>query len=106
MTPDSTLNTQHSTLPKRVPFDSLVLAAVVHELPPYVGGKVQRIVQPNPLTIMLGLYAGSAEAYLLLSCDPLFYRAHLTSKRPSGLGEPPAFCMALRSRLEGGRVVG
>jgi predicted ribosome quality control (RQC) complex YloA/Tae2 family protein len=88
----------------RIPYDSLTLAAVTRELQAFVGAKVQRIVQLDEHTVVLGLYPGGGEGYLLLSCDPTFFRAHLITKRPGGQGQPPAFCMALRSRMEGGRV--
>ncbi|MFY9234814.1 MAG: NFACT family protein [Fimbriimonadaceae bacterium] len=87
----------------RIPFDSLTLAAVAHELRPFVGAKVQRIVQTSPHDVVLCLYR-KGEGCLLLSCDPNFARTHLIAKRPAGAGEPPGFCMALRSRLDNGVI--
>jgi predicted ribosome quality control (RQC) complex YloA/Tae2 family protein len=91
--------------PLRIPYDSLVLSAVAAELQVYVGGKVQRISQPDEDTIGFALYAGGAEAYLLLSCDPQFARAHFITKRPANQPQPPQFCSALRSRLDGAKLV-
>lgn len=92
-----------SSLPK-IPFDSFVLSAVVAELRPYVGGKVQNVRQPTDTEIVLGLYANGHEAVLLLSCHPVFARTHLITKRPGNQPSPPQFLTALRSRIDGARV--
>jgi predicted ribosome quality control (RQC) complex YloA/Tae2 family protein len=85
----------------RIPFDSLTLAAVTHELQGFVGARIQRITQPDPHAVVLELYGPAGVGWLLLSCDPVFYRAHLITRKPQGhRGEPPAFCMALRSRID------
>ncbi|MGV3616851.1 MAG: Rqc2 family fibronectin-binding protein [Fimbriimonas sp.] len=89
----------------RIPYDSFVLAAVVAELRPYVGGKVQNVRQPTDTEVVFGLYAGGHEAMLLLSCHPLFARAHLVTKRPANQASPPQFVSALRARIEGGRLL-
>jgi predicted ribosome quality control (RQC) complex YloA/Tae2 family protein len=89
---------------RRIPFDSLTLAAVVHEAQSLVGGKVQRIVQPDPLTVVLSVYSGGAERNFLLSCDPEFARAHLVSLSPRTGAEPPGFCASLRAHIQGARL--
>lgn len=89
----------------KIPFDSFTLAAVVAELRSYVGGKVQNVRQPTDTEIVLALYANGREAVLLLSCHPLFARAHLITKRPGNQPSPPQFLSALRSRIDGGRLV-
>lgn len=87
----------------RVPFDSLTLAAVAHELQPLVGARVQRVVQPSPMELVLGLYRQS-EHYLLLSADPAYARAHLIARRPAKMDEPPAFGREVRSRIADARL--
>jgi predicted ribosome quality control (RQC) complex YloA/Tae2 family protein len=65
-----------------------------------VGKTVQKVVQPDRSTVLVGLSRG----WLLLSCDAQLGRAHLTSK-PAGTGDsPPAFCMLLRKELVGARL--
>jgi predicted ribosome quality control (RQC) complex YloA/Tae2 family protein len=87
----------------RIPYDSLTLSAVTWELQPFVGGKVQRISQPDEFTIGIGLYSKESGAgMLLISCHPQFARAYLTTKRLANQPLPPTFCSTLRSRLEGG----
>lgn len=88
----------------KVPYDGLVLAAVVAELQEYVEGRVQKIVQPDANTIGLSIYAGRHEAFFLLSCHPVFARAHFTTRRLGTLPNPPGFLSALRARIESGRV--
>jgi len=84
----------------RIPFDSLCLAAITHELQSLVGTKLQRVNQIDPSTIVLGLYRGSGEAYLLLSCDPEFARAHFVTRRPPTDPEPLLFRTTLRQKLD------
>ena len=88
----------------RIPFDSECLAAVAEELRAYIGGKVQGVRQPNDTDVLLALYNGG-EAWLLVSTSAEFARAYLTTRRPSNLPVPPAFCATLRARLEGERLV-
>jgi predicted ribosome quality control (RQC) complex YloA/Tae2 family protein len=90
--------------PIRVPYDSLVLEAVVGELQAYVGGRVQNVRQPDEHTVGLALYAGGGEAMFLLSCHPEFARAHFVAKRLGNQPLPPTFCATLRSRIDGGTL--
>jgi len=87
----------------RIPFDSLTLSAVVWEMQPFVGGKVQRVSQPDEFTVGIGMYSKEAGAgMLLISCHPQNARAYLTTKRLANQPNPPTFCSTLRARLEGG----
>lgn len=89
---------------RHTPYDSLVLAAVVAEGQEWVGARVQKVWQPDPLTIVLSLYYG-AERWLLISADAETARAHLVSRRPEAVGDMPAFCATLRKSVTDGRVV-
>lgn len=88
----------------KVGFDSVCLAAVVDECQALVGGRLQRILQIDPLTVSFGIYQGQ-EQWLLLSADPVWARAHLTARRPEGIKPPPLFCVELRRRVTDARVV-
>lgn len=91
----------------RIPFDSLTLASVVHELQEFVGAKVQRISQPSETEVVFELYGGSAGVgHLLISCHPEFARAHLSTRKPGNPTSPPQFLTALRSRIGISRVMG
>lgn len=62
------------------------------------GRPVQKIVQPDDTTVMLGLRGG----WLLVSADARAGRMHLVDGKPPGTGEAaPAFCMLLRKELMG-----
>lgn len=63
-----------------------------------VGRSVQKVVQPDDTTVLLGLRGG----WLLVSADPRAGRMHLVDGKPPGTGEAaPAFCMLLRKELIG-----
>ncbi len=87
----------------RIPFDSLCLAAVLHELQPLIGAKVQKWQQVNPTTIVAELYAGRAY-YLWISWDAEFARLTL-GPPPSTKGELSPLISELRKRSGGGRLV-
>jgi predicted ribosome quality control (RQC) complex YloA/Tae2 family protein len=83
-------------------FDSLILTAVRDELGrTLVGGKIEKITQPDPLEIVLRFYHAGHKHDLLLSCDPVNARAHLTFARRDNPPTPPPFCSVLRKYLDG-----
>ncbi|MBV6457604.1 MAG: putative protein YloA [Fimbriimonadaceae bacterium] len=85
---------------KRLPFDSLGVRAVVHELQPWIGARAQKFVQRDDLTVQMQLYKGGA-AWLLLSADPDFPRLHLSTRLKKLDASGPTFATELRRRLEG-----
>ena len=87
--------------PRAIPFDSLNLYAVLTECGVLIGGRLQEIRQPTPLTIVLHLYAQRQEYRLLLSADPQFARLHLISRKLPNAPTPPPFCQSLRKHIEG-----
>ncbi len=100
------MSTQKGSLPLRVPFDSLTLAAVAAELRPLlIGGQIQDIRQPEPMELLLAIRSQGRSLTLLLSSDARFARVHLTTERRLNSPTPSAFCIALRRYLESGRIV-
>jgi len=87
---------------KRVPFDSFCLAAAVTEMQSLIGGRVQKIVGIQPLTLSLGVYR-QEEEWLTLSAHADFARAHLGRRPPRGENHP--FALEARRRLLDGRIV-
>ena len=87
----------------RIPYDAITLRAIVAELTPYVGGKVQRIVQPESTTICLELYGGPDRGVgnFLISCHAEHFRMHFVTRRHPNPSEAPTFCMSIRARLDG-----
>ncbi len=87
----------------RIPFDSLTLAAVISELQPLAGAKLQRVTQIDDLTVNLELYARGLH-WLTISADPQFSRIHRVSRRPEGVSPLPAFGLMLRTKLQNSRL--
>ena len=84
--------------------DGLSLYAVSHELSALVGGKVDKIQQPERDTLLLTIRNRGSSLRLLLCAHPENGRVQLTEASFSNPPEPPAFCMLLRKRLTGCRV--
>jgi predicted ribosome quality control (RQC) complex YloA/Tae2 family protein len=88
-------------------FDTLTLAAVVDELRAALsGGRIQRAILANQLSIALEVYAQRRRHNLILSAHPQFARVHLSASRPSrGIeGEPPLLLL-LRKYVVGGHII-
>ncbi|MBX3117659.1 MAG: NFACT family protein [Fimbriimonadaceae bacterium] len=90
---------------KKIPFDSLCLAAVCAELQVLIGGKLQRIIQPSWDVVVLGIYAGGEERHLSLCVHPMFGRIHLISSRGRNPADIPHLCRTMRAKLDGARVM-
>jgi predicted ribosome quality control (RQC) complex YloA/Tae2 family protein len=91
-----------------MPFDALTIAAVRQELEDnVVGGRVQNVVMPGPLTVALELYrGGTGRINLILSAHPQHARAHLISSTPSRDPEQhPPLLLLLRKYVRGGTLL-
>jgi predicted ribosome quality control (RQC) complex YloA/Tae2 family protein len=88
-------------------FDAQTLAAVVAELQPtIVGGRIQRILQPDTLSIGLEIYSHRQRHALLLSAHPRLARVHLvTDKLSRGVEHASPLLLLLRKYLVGGRII-
>lgn len=91
---------------KRIPFDSLTLCAVVAEAQAYIGGKVQRIWQPDESTVVFAIYRNGREAMFLLSCHPTYFRCHFVTKRASNPQPFPQLLTALRAHVADSHLTG
>jgi predicted ribosome quality control (RQC) complex YloA/Tae2 family protein len=78
-----------------------IVGELTHAL---VGGYIQKIHQPRPLTLTIDIRAPGQTGSLLVCVDPRFARLHLTAQKLENPATPPPFCSFLRSRLEGGRI--
>ena len=85
--------------------DGLSLAAVCCELSCLVGGKIDKVNQPERDLLLLGVRAGGANHKLLLSAAADNCRVQLTKTAPPNPMDPPMFCMLLRKRIMGGRIL-
>ena len=88
-----------------MPLDGLTLGFVSRELAHrLVGGRVDRVQQPERDELHLLIRSQGENLRLLLCASAHHARAHLTSLNKSNPMEPPMFCMLLRKHLQGGRV--
>ncbi|MCD8375534.1 MAG: NFACT family protein, partial [Oscillospiraceae bacterium] len=86
--------------------DAICLSAVLRELrEALLGGKIEKIYQPNREEILLLMRAPAGRARLLLSAAPGRARPQLTAQDRENPAQPPMFCMLLRKHLAGGRLV-
>ncbi|NDI33481.1 Rqc2 family fibronectin-binding protein [Chengkuizengella sediminis] len=84
--------------------DGLVIHALIHELQNCVGGRINKIYQPNEHDIRLHIRAQGKNQKLILSANPTYPRAHLTEGSSRNPMEAPMFCMLLRKHCENGII--
>ncbi len=78
--------------------------AVVRELAPLAGSRVEAIHVHAERALTLDLFGRAGAARLLLSAEADVTRVHATASRPPRAGAPPAFQALLRAALEGARL--
>lgn len=72
----------------------------------FAGARIEKVHQPTAREVVLTLRKGGKTTRVLLSAHRQLARAHLLRQvRPGNPQEPPMFCMLLRRRIEGGRVM-
>ncbi|MDO4344128.1 MAG: NFACT RNA binding domain-containing protein [Eubacteriales bacterium] len=85
--------------------DGIVIAAMVRELNDCIlGGRINKIAQPEPDELILTIKNGRVSYRLLLCADaslPLIYFTEIN--KPSPL-TAPNFCMLLRKHISGGKI--
>lgn len=88
-----------------MPMDGLTLSFVKDELArTLIGGRVDKITQPERDEIMIALRSLGKNRSLLISINPNCARIHLTSDRRVSPLEPSNFCMLMRKHLQGGKL--
>ncbi|NMA02944.1 MAG: fibronectin/fibrinogen-binding protein [Clostridia bacterium] len=86
--------------------DGICIRALVDHLEnEIIGGRVDRIHQPDKYTIILNIRLLKKNVRLLLSSHPQSGRFHITEKTRENPLHPPMFCMVLRKHLEGGKLI-
>lgn len=90
-----------------MPFDGVVVKCIVNELSDIlVGGRIEKIFQPESDEIIINLRAKGQNLKLLLSANPSYPRVHFTESSKDNPAAPPVFCMLLRKHLSGGKITG
>lgn len=86
-------------------FDGIVTKQVVLELKgALVGGKVNKVFEPNKNEIILGIYCNGKNYALNISISSNNYRMNLTTNAKPNPLNAPNFCMLLRKHLVGARI--
>ncbi len=89
-----------------MPFDGIVLRAVVSELNGLLaGGRIEKIFQTERDEIVLACHTMSSHYRLLISCSPMNPRIHLTTEKKANPMVAPPFSMVLRKYLQGAKIL-
>ena len=86
-------------------FDGIAIAAIISELAKLVGGRVDKIHQPEKDEIVLLVRSSGGNHKLLLCANANFSRLHLIDAAKQNPMDAPMFCMLLRKHLQGGRII-
>lgn len=86
-------------------FDGIVTNNIVSELNTVlIGGKINKIFEPNKNEIVLGIYSHGINYALNLSIASDSYRINLTTHTKPNPLNAPGFCMLLRKHLNGAKI--
>lgn len=88
-------------------YDGFVTHSVVHELNGKIlGGKIDKIYQPESDEIIISIRTFDGNYRLLLSASASNARVHLTTSKRENPMTPPMLCMLMRKHLLGGKIIG
>ena len=86
-------------------FDGITTKSIVSELNKFIlGGKINKVFEPNKNEIILGIYNNGKNYALNCSISVDNYRINLTTKSKPNPYNAPNFCMLLRKHLIGGKI--
>ena len=85
-------------------FDGIVTKSIIKELTPLIGGKIDKIHEPDRNTVILGIYSQGENYSLNICIDARNCRINLTTHSRINPLVAPNFCMLLRKHLIGGRI--
>lgn len=87
-------------------FDGIAIHALTDELQQaLLGGRIDKIQQPDSSTILLSVRQSGHNYKLLLSCNAQTARLGITTIAKTNPTQPPLFCMVLRKHLEGSKIL-
>ena len=88
-------------------FDGITTAALCAELNNRLtGGRISKVAQPEPDELSILVNTSEGNLRLLLSADASLPLVYITERKKESPLNAPNFCMVLRKRLQGGRIVG
>lgn len=85
--------------------DGITLHALTHEIDNLIqGARIDRITQPDKMTIVLSLRQPGRNLTLTISAEPDRPHLFVSEQTYDNPAIPPAFCMLLRKHLENSRI--
>ncbi len=88
-------------------FDGITTAALCAEFNnKLTGGRISKVAQPEPDELQILVNTSEGNYRLLLSAEPSLPLVYITEQNKKSPLNAPNFCMVLRKRLQGGRIVG
>ena len=89
-----------------MPFDGITTFAACQELSEaLIGGRIDKIYQPEADEAVLNIRSHGKMVRLLLTANASHARLHLTQQKPETPLQPPMFCMLFRKHFTGGKIV-
>lgn len=86
-------------------FDGITTKKIVAELNDnIIGGKINKVFEPNKNEIILGIYSHGINYALNLSISSDSYRLNLTTHQKQNPLNAPSFCMLLRKHIIGSKI--
>lgn len=86
-------------------FDGIITRAIVKEFNRTIlGGKIEKIYQPEPDELVLNIHSKNGNFKLYASSNSSHARTHFISDTPVNPASPLSFCMLMRKHLQGGRI--
>ena len=86
-------------------FDGIVTHHILREMTPLIGGKIDKIHEPDKNTIVLGIYSQGKNHSLNICIDAHNYRININSHSRTNPLVAPNFCMLLRKHLMGSYLI-
>ncbi|MCL2592502.1 MAG: NFACT family protein [Defluviitaleaceae bacterium] len=88
-----------------MPLDGIAVSSIKHELKTKIlGGRIDKIGQPEPDELILSIRNNGQNHRLFLSANPSNPRVHFVTKNKENPIIAPLFCMVLRKHLQNGKI--
>ena len=86
--------------------DGIAIRALVDELKyQLTGGRVDKVQQPNPNSIVLTIRQPGKNHRLFITINPQSARFNLIETTKTNPQQPPLFCMVLRKHIDGSKLI-
>ena len=87
-------------------FDGITVSAIKAEIEDKIlGGRIDKVYQPEKDEIILGIRSMGQAYKLLLTSNASNPKFHFTQTNPSNPVTPPLFCMVMRKHLQSGKII-